>query len=315
MEQLKKQKVSNSYRRNQLLFVWGWLAIPIIAWAIFYWYVNFSSFVGAFQNQAGEWSMESFAKVWESIFYPPAGKDGNNTLAVAFLNTSRYFALNIFVQYPIQIFVCYFLYKRIFGYKFFRYVFYFPAIISGVVLIGVFKAFIEAPRGPIAQAIQMIDPSFVMPSAFNSTEQINTTLMIYVVWTCACGNMLLLCGAMNRIPIEVLEAARLDGIGPWREIVNLVLPLIWPTLSTLLILTCTGFLSASGPLLLFEVDIYTHKCTTISHWIWMMVYDNKETIDKVQNEVCAAGLLLTAVAVPAVLGIRKLLDLVPQVEY
>ena len=47
----------------------------------------------------------------------------------------------------------------------------------------------------------------------------------------------------------------------------------------------------------------------------MMVYDNKETIDKVQNEVCAAGLLLTAVAVPAVLGIRKLIDLVPQVEY
>ncbi|MFR6641461.1 MAG: hypothetical protein ACLUSP_09190 [Christensenellales bacterium] len=38
---------------------------------------------------------------------------------------------------------------------------------------------------------------------------------------------------MARVPDSVLEAAKLDGCKPFREIVQLILPLIWPTLSTL----------------------------------------------------------------------------------
>ena len=40
---------------------------------------------------------------------------------------------------------------------------------------------------------------------------------------------------MERIPQEVIEAAKLDGVGVGRELFGIILPMIWPTISTLLI--------------------------------------------------------------------------------
>lgn len=309
------KKSINSYRRSQLRFVWGWLALPIIAWAVFYWYLNLSSFVGAFQNREGIWTFQNFVEVWRDIFSPA---NRSASLAVAFINTSKYFLLNILVQYPIQIVACYFLYKQIFGYKVFRFVFYLPAIISGVVLTTVFQQFIDPTQGVLTKIIQALNPNFVMPPLLAQASTATGAIMGYVLWTCVCGNMLLICGAMNRIPVEVLEAARLDGIGPGREVVNIVIPLIWPTLSTLLIFTCTGFLSSSGPILLFDVSAADLEITTISYWIWQKVYATSSVgvIDnQVNNLVSAAGLMLTLIAVPVILAIRKLLDKIPSVEY
>lgn len=317
MDKERQKKPINDYRRKQLMFVWGWLAIPIIAWVVFYWYLNLSSFVGAFQDRDGFWTLQNFKDVWIDIFNPSQFAR-SSSLAVGFKNTLSYFLLTICVEFPIQIVTCYFLYKQIWGYKFFRYIFYLPAIISGIVLTTVFQAFIDPDIGAIQEIVKMFNPEFQMPTLMGSPDTATKTIMTYVIWTCVCGNMLLVCGAMNRIPVDVLEAARLDGIGPGRELINIILPLIWPTLSTLLILTCTGFLSASGPILLFNTSAADLEITTISYWIWDKVYATSSTgnIDNgVNNLVSAAGLMLTVVAVPIILAIRKLLDLVPSVEY
>ena len=80
-KETKKISEKSRYKRNQLTFIWGGLAIPIISWIIFYWYVNFSAFLQAFQNRLGEWSLENFEMVFDSIFHP--GSD-RGSLAVAF---------------------------------------------------------------------------------------------------------------------------------------------------------------------------------------------------------------------------------------
>jgi len=311
----KSKKLVNSYKRGQVVFVWGWLAIPTIAWIIFYWYLNLSSFAGAFQDREGAWTFQNFVEIWKDIVAPVSR---SASLAVAFKNTLKYFLLNVLGQYPVQIIVCYFIYKQIFGYKFFRFVFYLPAIISGLVLTTVFQQFIDPMQGTLTKIIQMFNPDFVMPPLLAQASTATNTIMVYVMWTCVCGNMLLIGGAMNRIPVDVLEAARLDGIGPGREVISIVIPLIWPTLSTLLILTCTGFLSASGPILLFDISAADLEITTISYWMWQKVYATSSVgkIDnQVNNLVSAAGLMLTIVAVPIILGLRKLLDKIPSVEY
>ena len=106
----KKNDAKNRYKRNQLIFIWGGLAIPLLAWVVFYWYVNFSSFVQAFQNRLGEWTFENFVTVYDSIVNP--GND-RGSLATAFATTWKYFVLEILVKYPIPLIVCYFLYKQI----------------------------------------------------------------------------------------------------------------------------------------------------------------------------------------------------------
>ena len=308
----KKQKIVNEYRRKQLIFVWGSLIIPIISWLIFYWYVNFRSFTQAFQEPVtGTWSWINFKNVWASI---TSGTTTHGSLAEGFINTMKYFVVDIIIKYPIQIFVCYFLYKQIVGYKAFRYIFYLPAIVSGVAWAGVFKEFIS-PSGPIGEIFQSLG-IYMPPNGFLKTPETATnTIIVYSIWLCVYGHMLLLCGAMNRIPIEVLEAARIEGVGPWKELTLLILPLVWPTLSTLLLLTCTGILGASGPILLLQPDTYTYGTTTLSYWIFDKVYAGGVIGAGQYNLVSAAGLVMTIVAFPIVLLLRKLMEKLPTAEY
>ena len=122
--------------------------------------------------------------------------------------------------------------------------------------------------------------------------------------------MLLLCGALARIPLEILESARLDGINPLKELVFMILPLIWSTLSTLFILQMTKLFTASGPILLFTGGAY--QTTTIGFWIFSKVaYQGAGAY----NSVAAAGLIFTAVGAPIILFIKWLIEKIPVVEY
>lgn len=303
----KTLKEKNAFKRSELIFVWGWLALPIIKWIIFYWGTNITSFIGAFQDPiTSNFSMTNFQQVWDSMWTSKS----LDSLKVAFENTLKYFLTNNLIKLPIQLITCYFLYKQIKGYKLYRFILYLPAILPGVAMAAVFKEMVSS--GGVLEAL-----GFPIPAngLLGMPETATNTILVYTVWTGICGNMLLYCGAMHRIPVEVLEAARIDGIGPWKEFIYLILPMIWPTLSTCLVLACCDFLSASGPILLLASDSYSLRSTTISYWIWSKVYAGGVQGAGQYNLVSAAGLLLTAIAVPTVLLIRKAFDMIPSVEY
>ena len=122
--------------------------------------------------------------------------------------------------------------------------------------------------------------------------------------------MLLFGGAFARIPTELIEAAKLDGITPVKEFIYLILPLVWSTLSTLLILNMTGLFAASGPILLFTKGAY--RTTTIGYWIFDKV---KYVGVSAYNEVAAAGLVFSAIGVPVIMFFKWLLERIPTVEY
>ena len=55
---------------------------------------------------------------------------------------------------------------------------------------------------------------------------------------------IVLTGALVRIPSEVLEAGKLDGVGFFREFWQVTIPLIYPTLNTLMIFSMAGIFTA-----------------------------------------------------------------------
>ena len=106
----------------------------------------------------------------------------------------------------------------------------------------------------------------------------------------------------------IRDRAKLDGCGPGRELVSLIIPLLWPTISTQVILQLTGLFGSSGPILLFTQGAY--ETTTLAYWIFDSIYTYGN-----YNAVSAAGLCCTVVGVPIILGIRWLIERIPAVEY
>ncbi len=292
---------------NRLAFIIFVLAIPLFMLVVSWGFVNIKSFLMAFQLPTGEWSMETF----EMVFLEMKMFGGEASLLISIRNTLIFFLKDL-CMYPLHILVAYFLYKKIKGYKVFQIILYLPGIISAVAVTMAFKEFIS-PSGPLGQLL--INAGVCknigdVPELLNNNNYAVWTVMFYTIWLGWGGNMLLLGGAMARIPVDLLESARLDGIESGKEIIYIIFPLIWPTISTLLILGLTGLFNAGGPVLLLTGG--AAQTSTISYWIYNWTVNVGPAG---YNRVSAAGLIFTAIGVPLILVLRKLIERIPTVEF
>ena len=74
------------------------------------------------------------------------------------------------------------------------------------------------------------DPDWSMP-----------TIILFAVWKNFGGNMIIFIAALQAIPEDLYEAARLDAAGPWAQFRHITLPSIAPTLLLVSILTIAGY--------------------------------------------------------------------------
>ena len=305
----KDQKSVNkglTIKQSQLIFISVALIVPIANWLVFYFYTHISSIFMAFQDMTGKWSMINFETFYKDLIDP------NSTILLSLLNTLKYFLHDRLILFPSGVIVCFFIYKKIAGYRMFRIIFYLPNIISSVVMIGVFKQLIAAKQ-PIGLLLTALGVDIPINGLLGSSATATNTIIFYKTYVGLAGSFLIISGAMARIPLEVLESARLDGVGPGRELTSMIIPLIWPTLSTLTILAFTSIMSASGPILLMTGGGY--KTNTISFYMYQKVWNGGAQTASNYNLVSAIGLCFTVILVPFVFFVRWLADKVPAVEY
>lgn len=306
-----REMMPKPFRKNMTPFIIGMLLIPILWFIIFYLVVNVNSILMAFKYITGvddngriiySWGLENYRKMFNAFSSP-----GYSELRVSLINTLKYFFLNLLIIIPLTYFVAYFLYKRIRGYKFFRVLFYLPSIISGVAMVIIFKNMITT-YGPIYMLLKKLF-NYEMPPLLTNAKYATNTIMVYCVWVGFGVNTVLYQGAMGRIPIEVIEAGKLEGIKWWQELWYVVTPMVWPTLSTTLILAITQLFVTSGPILLFDTG-GAFETSTIAYWIY------KNVDSGVYEYPASVGFFFTLVSIPIVFSFRWLVNKIdPDVEY
>ncbi len=315
MTTVGKELKNRNVNWKKYAFVYGMIAFPIVQFAIFYIWVNFNSIIIAFQEfdgymeTGGEkyiWSLQNFKNFFLEWKLP------NSEVIIGLKNTLKYFIVNLVFLLPACFLISYFLYKKIAGYKAFRVIFFLPSIISAVVLVTVYKNIIQK-YGPVYTILDELF-NYQLPSLLSDNETATPTIIFYTIWTGFGINMLLYQGAMGRVPEEVIEAGILDGIPWWRELFSVIMPMVWPTLSTTIILQITGLFNSTGPILLFSsagVVAGSYETTTLSYWIYAQTYSGTN-----YNYPAAIGIFFTLVSFPIVLITRwTFAKIDPDVEY
>lgn len=301
---------TSKFKKRQTLFVWGMIALPLLQWIVCWLIVNLSSIKLAFTHaRTGELTVRNFVLFWEDLTSP------YGEIKIALSNTLKYFSTNLLIINPIACIVAYFLYKKIAGYKMFRVIFYLPAIISSVVMVEAYRQFV-GPGGLVNGILNIFGGSIPPEGLFARNETATNTILVYTIWTGCSVNMLLFMGAMTRVPLEVLEAAKLDGCSAFKELTVIILPLILPTICTVITVTCTNVFSASGPILLFTKGAC--NTTTVAYWIFAKVYGDGVsggTAASNYNIVSCTGLCFALVGAPLIMCIRRLMEKLPTVEY
>lgn len=307
-----KKTASMATRKTQKrIFIFAMLFLPIVHWLVNWIYINGSSILMAFQDDFGNFTLSNFPEVYDMIF----NAERNNALRNALINSVKSFFFSEFIGVPISLVVSYFLYKKIWGYKVFRTIFYFPHIISSIVLVLAVKQLLS-PLGPISALFENTSHPLPEEGLLHTEATAMPTIIAYSIWTGACGNVLFY-SAMSRVPPELIEAGKIDGLSLMKELIYVILPLIWPTFSTTLILDLTNILNAGGPVLLFGVRdvILKANCYTLPYWFFSKVYDGGVSGLGSYGVMSCAGLCFTVISVPFTLIIRHLLNKVPTAEY
>lgn len=300
------RKRSSFSKRNTVrgLFIAAMLAVGLIQFAIFWVYVNFDSILMAFQIKTKNgtvWGFDNFTKFFHDFAIPDL------ELGLALKNTVLLYVVGTLIGLPVSLIFAYFLFKKIKFSKFFRVVFFLPSIISAVVLVTLFK-YIMGTRGPVNEIISLLTGAPCEIEWITDEKYSMGTILFYVFWTGFGGNIVLLTGAIHRIPTDVIEYAEIDGVGMCRELFQIIVPMIWPTLSTLLVFATAGLFTNSGPILLFTEGQY--KTMTIGYFIFNEVQFGS------YNYPAAIGLVFTVIGFPLVLlvkfGLSKIFE---DVEY
>ena len=300
----KKKKMN----KIDALFIFSCVAIPVINWVIFYIYTNFSSITMAFTDNAGALGFDNFLRFFNEF------KLETSEIRIALRNTLITFAI-LFVTFPFKVLVSYFIYKKIPFHRFYRIIFFIPIIIFSVAIATVFVQMVGV-ESPIAALVQKWLDMENVPELLADTKFANATILLNLIWLSFPGDLIIWGGAFARIPEDVLESARLDGVTWWGEFTKIIVPMVWPTVALQMVLLFCGIFGASGNVFLLTAGQYeTH---TINSWMYVTLYSNSGSMytSNVYNYMSAVGLIITVVAITISLIIRKWTDRVfEEVEY
>lgn len=300
--------VPKKKNKIRIAFILFCIMVPIVNFGVFYIYTNLSSFTMAFTDNKGNLSVDNFVRFWNEIVNP------DSQLRIALKNTLITFGI-LLVSFPFKVLVSYFIYKKVPGYNFYRIVFFVPTIVFSVAVSMVFTRLVGA-NGYIAELVGKLAGLEKAPELLADSRFANGTIWAQMIWLGFPGDLIIWGGTFARIPDDVLESARIDGVTWWTEFTKIIVPMVWPTVALQMVLMVCGIFGASGNVwLLTQGEYGTH---TISSWMYKILLQNSAGAyqSNVYNYLSAVGLIITVIAITLSVVVRKWTDKVfEEVEF
>ncbi len=123
------------------------------------------------------------------------------------------------------------------GTSLFRTVFFMPNLIGGIVLGYIWQLIFNGILAQYSQAINLNEwYGFAGLVILVSWQQIGYMMIVYIA-------------GLQSIPTDVLEAAEVDGAGPWERLKSVIIPMMMPSITI-----CT-FLSITNGFKLFDQNL------------------------------------------------------------
>ena len=305
---LKKKKMPIGRK----IFIICMIAYPILQFLVFWLYVNFDTILMSFQNINYSSGKEYFVGFdnYKWVFNElTTQKDLLNCIK----NSVILFAVNNFVILPIAIFCAYIFYKKLPMSNVFRVIFFLPNIISVVVLTMAFSFMFESQFGPVNQFLKWIHLEKIIPANgwLSDKNSAMKMVVLYCIWAGIGYDVVLLTGSVNRIPTEIIEAGKIDGIPWYKELIHIVIPLIFPTITTLFVTGVTViFTIFLQPMLLTGGGPYSHISGTIALYIVELVNNSN------LYRAAAVGIIFSLIGIPLVQLIKTGMEKIsPDVDY
>ena len=155
-------------------------------------------------------------------------------------NTLYFVVLGVPLSLVMSLLCALLLHSKLARFKgFFRTTLFAPVVTTVVAVAVIWRYLFHVRYGLVNLALDQVgiapidwlgDPHWAMP-----------TIVLFAVWKNFGYNMIIFIAALQSIPEDLYEAARLDGAKPLQQLRYITLPMIGPTLLMVSILTMAGY--------------------------------------------------------------------------
>ncbi len=287
-------------KAGQSVFLFFFMLLPILQFLIFYVGVNVNSLKLAFQKYDGTKyvfaGVENFGAVLKAIF-----TEGGE-LVRPLKNSAIQFAVGLLIGMPLQVMVAYVIFKEVPLSEFYKVMLFLPNIISSLVFVIC-----------VRMIVQKGFPIIFNKPGMNLLSQLNSssfyTVLIFGLWMNFAGGLIIYLSAMCGISKDVIEYGQLEDMSSFQEFWYVVLPSIFPTIVTYIVVAIAGFFTNYGHFYSFfgGEGRGEKPFDTLGYYFFVKVVGDNVTLYDYPF-AAAGGILFTIVVAPITLLTKHLLE-------
>ncbi len=298
MTELITKRRKYNYKRGW--FIFAVLALPLTSFALFYVYMNLNSFAMAFTSidiygESSFVGLENFRTFLSSL-------KGDSQVGLSIRNSIKLWLINFCISMPLYLIFSYYIYKKMVGNQMFYILTMIPQIVSTFIYALIYKKFVENALPAIMEELGYDNfPQLIFDERYAFGNNV-----FFTIWLSFGTSVMVYSNAMGGISKEIIESAQIDGANSFKEFFHIILPLIWPTLTTYVVTGFVSFFTASGSLMTF----YMYSAPP---QIWGLGYYITVTVKTATNYssyplVATAGLCVSIITTPLVFLVKYVMN-------
>lgn len=300
-------------RKDDKIFYWLLLALPLLQIAVFYFGVNFQSILMAFQRKQGDNYVFDPGKNWNQfVEWVTTESSSTNGFWTNVFNSLKVWLFTSLAGTVLAVIFAYYIYRRRFGSNFFKVMLFIPSVLPAIMMVSIYKNFLNQGLPAYLTYLYETDvPEFlasIMPGVFNDKPDGNLRLnliTLFTVWISFGPQVLVYTGAMDRVDPSMLEASRLDGANSLQEFFKVILPNIASTVSTFLTIGVASIFTNQNNLFSFMSINPDPGEENMGYYMYRYTLQNQEGD---LTYAAFLGLVFTIIVIPLAFGVRKLFD-------
>jgi len=196
-------------------------------------YFAFTGGVALYPSQRPFTGLENLETLFECDNYLDPSTCRKDLFWRAIFNTAKFAVLQVGLMVALALVTALVLNRKILGRGFFRGVFFYPVLLSPVVVALIWKWVLQ--REGVLNAL--LAGAGASPVGWLSEASWAFFWCVFVsIWAHMGFYTLILLAGLQAIPADLYEAAQMDGAPPWRRFSRITLPLLMPNLIVVLVL-------------------------------------------------------------------------------
>lgn len=312
IEKTAKKKFMSRTKKRNLFF--GCLIAPLLLqFSIFYVIVALKSFSMAFlryeslgDGQVGYQTLFAGLDNFKKIFTYLGTNDNWKMLT----NSLLVYGLKLIVVMCGSILFSYYIYKRFALSGLFRVILFLPNIISGMVLVLLFRYLVDDGIKALFHLKQGL---------ISNPETRFGTVVFYGLWVGFGLQTLMFSTSMSGINDSVVESAQLDGVNTFQELFYITIPMIFPTIITFIVVGLAACFTDQLSLFTFYGRNVPYEMRTTGYFLYLEALDSGLMPERPWSElvptghlnypeITAFGMMISLVMVPTTFFIKRALE-------